>query len=157
LLQGQMLSLLMDPDPGMQTAWMRLFIENLSDQVANHTPGDLNGVKPDGITYHHNGHYPAYGISAISTHGGVYDVLRGTPFELTDPARMSFRQVLLAARHYAHPYDWPIGLSGRHPLSGTIGNARSPILALSLDPDPVLGNAPDRELAGAYVRLWGQP
>lgn len=157
LLQGQMLSLLMDPDPGMQTAWMRLFIENLSDQVANHTPGDLNGFKPDGTTYHHNGHYPAYGIGAISTLGGVFDVLRGTPFELTDPARMSFRQVLLAARHYAHPYDWPIGLSGRHPFSGTIGNARSPILALSLYPDPVLGNAPDRELAGAYVRLWGQP
>jgi chondroitin-sulfate-ABC endolyase/exolyase len=157
LAQGQLLSLLMEPDENLQVAWLRAFSRSISQQIAETTPGDANGFKPDGTAFHHNGHYPAYAIGGISTLGQIFDVLRETPFTPEDAARMSFRRVLLAARAYSQLLDWPIGISGRHPFSGSIGAANGAFAALAQYPDPISGTPPDREIAAAYVRLWGQP
>ncbi|MEX2382149.1 MAG: chondroitinase family polysaccharide lyase [Opitutales bacterium] len=157
LAQGQMLSVLMEPDEQIQIAWLRSLSVSLSRQIADLRTGDANGFKPDGTGFHHNGHYPAYAIGGINTLGQIFDVSHETPFELEEPARLAFRQVLLAARAYSQKFDWPIGISGRHPFSGGIASASGAFAALAQYPDPVLNTTPDREVAAAYVRLWGQP
>lgn len=157
LAQGQFLSLLMEPDEDVQVAWMRALSDSLTRQISDMRPGGEGGYKPDGTAFHHQGHYPAYAIGGINTLGEIFDVLRGTPFELGKPARMSFRNVLFAARTYSQPLDWPIGISGRHPFEGNIVRAEEAFRALAQYPDPYDGTAPDREIASAYVRLWGQP
>jgi chondroitin-sulfate-ABC endolyase/exolyase len=157
LLQGQLLSILLEPDESLQVAWLRAFSRSIADQISDLRPGDADGFKSDGTTFHHFGHYPAYGIGAISTLGDTFDALRETPFAFHEPARLSFRNVLLAAQIYSNPRDWPIGISGRHPFSGNINSSRQAFAALAQYADPAVGTPPDRALAGAYLQLWGAP
>ncbi len=157
MMQGMLLSILMEPDNQIRVAWLRAFSEKMSDRIVDKGVGDVNGFKPDGTAFHHSGHYPAYASGAIRVLGEVFETFHDTPFELRDDARMRFRDVLLALRLHSQKLDWPIGISGRHPFSGNYGIAQNAFAALAKYPDPQRETAPDREIASAYSRIWGTP
>ncbi|HKJ91379.1 MAG TPA: chondroitinase family polysaccharide lyase, partial [Oceanipulchritudo sp.] len=154
---GQMLGLLMETDPARRASWMKAYQSGLSRTLATVMPGDGLGLKPDGTAFHHNGHYPAYAVGAFNTLGFLFEVLRETPFSPGIEARKAFRDALLAARVYSQRYDWPIGLSGRHPFSGNINSLKGAFAALAACPHPGSGLTPDPEMSAAYLRLWGTP
>ncbi|NBD38955.1 MAG: hypothetical protein GVY10_10330, partial [Verrucomicrobia bacterium] len=155
--EGQLLGLLMEEDPSLRARWVKAFRDALSASLATVEPGDGLGLKPDGTAFHHNGHYPAYAVGAFSTLGDIIDELRETPFVLTQNAHTALRRAVLAMRIYSQEKDWPIGLSGRHPFSGSIAGQRDTFAALAAYPHPETGATPDPEVAAAYMRLWGYP
>lgn len=154
---GQLLGLLMEDDPVVRAAWLQAYQHTLSQTLATVMPGDGLGLKPDGTAFHHNGHYPAYAIGAFQTLGILFDHLRDTPFQPTGSAHIAFRRSLLAARIYSQKFDWPIGISGRHPFSGNIQSLQRAFSAVAAYPDPVTGITPDPEMSVALLRLWGNP
>lgn len=155
--EGQLLGLLMEENPSLRARWVKAFRDALSGSLATVEPGDGLGLKPDGTAFHHNGHYPAYAVGAFSTLGDIIDELRGTPFVFTKDAHSALRRAVLAMRIYSQEKDWPIGLSGRHPFSGSIAGQRDTFAALAAYPHPETGASPDPEVAAAYMRLWGYP
>lgn len=155
IAHGQLLSLLMEEDSERKAAWLMAYQSTLSETLSTVTPGDGLGLKPDGTAFHHNGHYPAYAIGAFGTLGKIFDYLWDTPFQPTPPAHIAFRKALLASRLYSQKFDWPIGIGGRHPFSGSISSLRNAFLALAKYPEPLSGRTPDPEVSGAILRLWG--
>ncbi|MDD7987457.1 chondroitinase family polysaccharide lyase [Lentisphaera marina] len=119
---------------------------------------DERGVfKIDGTAWHHWGHYPAYGIGAFASVGNLFQVLKGTSYKVWGPGHANFRRALLASRIYSQKFDWGIGISGRHPLDGNIKSLKSSFLNLALAGSPDGSESLDREVASAYMRLWGLP
>ena len=84
------------------------------------TPGNVGGIKPDGCVFHHGGHYPAYAIGGLATLGDFFACINGTDFNVSSDARMSLANALFAMSAYCNYKDWPNGISGRHPLDGSI-------------------------------------
>lgn len=154
---GLLLGLLLEEDPELRAAWVKAFSNSLSHTLAMELPGDGLGLKPDGTAFHHNGHYPAYAIGAFSTLGQLFSHLQDTAFEPSAEAHAAFRNALLASRIYSHTFDWPTGISGRHPFSGDIRSLRNAFQALAAYPHPVCGSKPDPEVSAAFLRLWGNP
>jgi chondroitin-sulfate-ABC endolyase/exolyase len=156
-IKGQLLGLLMEDDPTLRASWLKAYQNSQSNALATVMPGDGLGFKPDGTAFHHNGHYPAYATGAFSSLGFLFDHLRETPFQFSVPAQAAFRNALLTARIYSQKFDWPIGICGRHPFSGSISGQQRAFRALAAYPDPVTGITPDPEMSAALVRLWGNP
>ncbi|MEC3907169.1 chondroitinase family polysaccharide lyase, partial [Tamlana sp. 2201CG12-4] len=114
------------------------------------------GFKVDGTVWHHNGHYPAYGIGAFRTISKVVNFLSGTSFRVGIEGHKNFKNAFLATRLYSHKFDWGFGNSGRHPLeNGGIKKLKSSYLLLANAGNPEGTSVIDKEVAGAYIRLWG--
>ncbi|WDE97827.1 chondroitinase family polysaccharide lyase [Lentisphaera profundi] len=117
---------------------------------------DERGVfKIDGTSWHHRGHYPAYGVGAFTSVGKLFQAFHGTSFSIWSEGHSNFRRALLASRVYSQKFDWGIGLSGRHPLHGNINGLKNSFLSLALAGTPDGRESLDKELAAAYRRLWG--
>ncbi len=84
------------------------------------TPGNVGGIKPDGCVFHHGGHYPAYAIGGLATLGDFFTCINGTEFTVSAEARLNLANALFAMSEYCNFKDWPNGISGRHPLDGSI-------------------------------------
>ena len=148
---GQLMSLLIMPDGDEKVGVIKHYSSVLSKVMAHETPGNDNGFKIDGTAFHHNGHYPAYALSAFNNASTVINWLSNTPFETTKNARFNFRRALLATRIYSNT-EWGIGMSGRHPFGGRelTGDA---FLLTALSGDPVTDEREDREVLAAALRL----
>ena len=124
----------------------------------SYTDGTLGGIKVDGTSFHHGGHYPGYSVGAFAVLGDFCHFTRGTDFQIDEAARKVFKHTLLTLRDYTNLLDWGIAVCGRHPFNGFIPDrdiqayARLALLGdvtgsgMSLDPD----------LASAYVALGGK-
>lgn len=64
------------------------------------------GFKPDGTSWHHNGHYPAYGVGAFGSVPKLIKTLSGTQFSIGIEGRKNFEKALLTTRLYSQFYDW---------------------------------------------------
>lgn len=121
------------------------------------TPGNVGGIKPDGCVFHHGGHYPAYAIGGLATLGDFFACINGTDFNVSSDARMSLANALFAMSAYCNFKDWPNGISGRHPLDGSISaDVVETFGQLSLAGG--LYNAEeniDSKLGAEYLRLGG--
>lgn len=80
-----------------------------------HTPGILDGYKPDGTVFHHMGPYAAYGRDALIGSIPVVGDLTDTPFALDSFAANVLRDAMLTMHTTTNTDEWPIGLAGRHP------------------------------------------
>src|SRR5690606_30682108 len=79
------------------------------------------GFKVDGTSWHHNGHYPAYGFGAFKSMPKIIKILSGTQFRVGTEGHRNFKHAFLTTRAYSQMYDWGFGNAGRHPLeSNTI-------------------------------------
>ena len=123
-----------------------------------YTDGTLGGIKIDGTSFHHGGHYPGYSVGAFAALGEFCWFSEGTDFVIDEPARKVFKHTLMTLNDYTNLLDWGIGVCGRHPFNGDIPyNDVTAFARLALLGDlSGTGAAVDHELAGAYLALGGK-
>lgn len=123
-----------------------------------YTDGTVGGIKIDGTSFHHGGHYPGYSVGAFAVLGDYCRFTKDTDFQIDVPARKVFKHTLLTLLDYTNLRDWGIGVCGRHPFNGDIPErdvaayARLAMLGDLTDS----GMSVDPELAGAYLYLQGK-
>ncbi|MBD0831643.1 chondroitinase family polysaccharide lyase [Aestuariibaculum sediminum] len=115
------------------------------------------GFKVDGTSWHHNGHYPAYGIGAFKSVPKIINTLAGTRFRIGKEGHENFRKAFLATRIYSQLYNWGFGNAGRHPLENNgIESLQEQFLLMANAGNPEGTSKIDKEVAAAYLRLWGK-
>ena len=156
LLDAKIISAMMASDPAEKYAKMAALSRWVSGSL-DYSPGTLGGFKPDGTSFHHGGHYPAYSVGAFAAVGDFCHYTAGTDFVITEDARRTFKHVLLTMCEYCNLTDWGVGICGRHPFNGFIPKADIEAYAsLALLGDLTgSGLDADPELGGAYLYLGG--
>ena len=157
LLNGRIISAMLQYTDEEKYTAMRHLSDWLSASL-RYTQGTIGGVKVDGTTFHHGGHYPAYTVGALGNLGVFCMLTKDTDLILTHESRLHLKKALLTMRNYCSGTSWGLGICGRRPLSGTM---KGPEIA-ALGHLAVLGDltgagkAVDHELAGAYLNLGGK-
>ncbi len=156
LLMPKLISALLIPIEKEKERALRGLSRWLSTSL-EYTPGTIGGIKVDGTTFHHGGFYPSYTIGVLATIGQYIAFTSATDYELTENARRHLKKAFLTMRNYCNLYEWGIGISGRHPFSGKMGQEDVESFArLSLAGDlSGKGDSFDRQLAADYLRLLG--
>lgn len=114
------------------------------------------GFKVDGTAWHHNGHYPAYGIGAFRTVPKVIRTLAGTRFRIGTDGHANFKRAFLASRVYSQLFNWGFGNAGRHPLENNgIHGLKDQFLQMAYSGNPEGTSKIDEDVAAAYLRIWG--
>ncbi len=113
------------------------------------------GFKVDGTSWHHSGHYPAYGIGAFNNVPKVINILARTRFRIKTEGHKNFKNAFLTTRLYSQMYDWGFGNAGRHPFSGDISRLKQQYLLMANAGNPNGKEVIDKDVAAAYLRLWG--
>ena len=123
----------------------------------SYTVGTLGGVKVDGTSFHHGGHYPGYSVGAFAVLGDWCWFTKDTDFVLDESARKVLKHTLMAMHDYTNLRDWGVGVSGRHPFNGAIAEKDVTAYArLALLGDLTgSGASADPELGGAFLALGG--
>lgn len=118
-----------------------------------------NGIgvfKVDGTSWHHGGHYPAYGMGAFQNIPPVIYTLSGTQFRIQEAGHENFKKAFLTTRLYSQLIDYGFGNAGRHPLeNNSIKSLKSQFLDMANAGNPENTSAIDTEVAAAYLRIWG--
>ncbi len=113
------------------------------------SPGTIGGIKIDGTSFHHGGHYPAYSVPGLSSVGKYLKCVNRTQFTLNQDAFAVLKFALLSLSRQTNLRDWGIGVAGRHPFNGSINkNGVLTFAYAAMVPAEI-----DRELAGEYLRL----
>ena len=156
LLDSKVIAVMLQSDDKARYAYMDLLGKWVSSSML-YSDGTLGGLKPDGTSFHHGGHYPSYSVGAFAAVGNWCFFTRDTDFAPSAEGRSCFKKTLMAMRNYSHTRDWGFGISGRHPLDGAIPDPDVEAYArLALLGDLTgSGKAADPELAGAYIALEG--
>ena len=156
LLDAKLIAAMMTSDPAARYAKMAALSRWMSGSLS-YSPGTLGGLKPDGTSFHHGGHYPAYSVGAFAAVGDFCRYTQGTEFVISEDARKTFKHVLMTMCEYCNLTDWGVGVCGRHPFNGFIPKADIEAFAsLALLGDLTgSGLDADPELGGAYLYLGG--
>jgi chondroitin-sulfate-ABC endolyase/exolyase len=137
-----------------QVALLQAYSNYLSITLAQ--KNEQWGFKEDGTAWHHNGHYPAYGIGAFRNVPKPLNILSKTRFRITTAGHQNFKNAFMAARIYSQKFDWGFGNAGRHPLEENgIKSLKNQFLLMANAGDPTAKAEIDTEVAAAYLRLWG--
>ena len=157
LHNAKVISAMLQKDDATKYACMKALGSWTSGSL-RYTDGTLGGVKVDGTSFHHGGHYPGYSVGAFASLGDFCFFTEGTDFVIDETARKVFKHTLMTLRDYCNLRDWGIGVCGRHPLNGAIPDRDVTAYArLALLGDLTGNGAPvDAELAGAYIALGGK-
>ena len=157
LLDAKLVAAMMTPDPSERYAKMAALSRWLSGSIC-YSPGTLGGFKPDGTSFHHGGHYPAYSVGAFAALGDFCGYTAGTDFVIGEDSRRVLKHALLTMRDYCNLTDRGVGICGRHPFNGFIPKADIEAFAsLALLGDLTgSGLGADPDLGGAYLYLGGQ-
>lgn len=114
------------------------------------------GFKIDGTSWHHNGHYPAYGFGAFQNVPKVIKTLSRTRFRVKTEGHANFKKAFLNTSAYSQKFNWGFGNAGRHPLENNgIESLKEQYLMMAQAGDPTGASKIDKEVAAAYLRLWG--
>ncbi len=114
------------------------------------------GFKVDGTVWHHNGHYPAYGMGAFRNVPKVIQTLSQTQYRIGEKGHSNFRNAFLATRLYSQLTDFGFGNAGRHPFEGNnIESLKRQYLQMAYSGNPDNTEKVDKEVASAYLRIWG--
>ncbi len=156
LLDAKIIAAMLDSDPATRYSKMKCLSRWVSGSL-DYSPGTLGGLKVDGTSFHHGGHYPAYSVGAFAAVGDFCHYTKDTDFVITEDARRTFKHALLTMRDYCNLTDWGVGICGRHPFNGFIPKADIEAFAsLALLGDLTgSGLGADPELGGAYFYLGG--
>lgn len=156
LLLPKMVACMLQDTPELQQSHMNALTRWMEGSM-RYSHGTLGGIKVDGTTFHHGGHYPAYAEGAYSTLGTYFRLVEGTCFTPSADARSCVKKGLLSLRASCNLYDWGIGISGRHPFGGQIPyKVRNTYGYLAMLGDLTGSGSPyDPELGGAFLHLRG--
>ena len=139
--------------PEMQAGMLMAYSNYLSVTLAQQN--EEWGFKVDGTAWHHNGHYPAYGLGAFQTVPKIINTLSGTRFRVGIEGHKNFKNAFLASRVYSQLYNWGFGNAGRHPLEdGGIASLKGQFLQMAYAGNPDGTSKIDKDVAAAYLRLW---
>lgn len=156
LLNNKIIAVMLQDDDSRRHAYMKLLGDWVSSSLL-YTEGTLGGLKPDGTSFHHGGHYPSYSVGAFAAVGDWCNFTKDTEYVPDEEGRKCFKRTLLAMQDYSHTRDWGFGICGRHPLDGAIPEVD--VLAYAslamLGDLTGSGMAADPDLAGAYMALGG--
>lgn len=124
----------------------------------SYSDGTLGGIKVDGTSFHHGGHYPGYSVGAFGVLGDYCWFTKDTDFAIDEPARRVFKHTLMTLLDYCNLRDWGVGVCGRHPFNGAIPEKDVEAFArLALLGDLTGSGQPaDPELGGAFLLLAGK-
>lgn len=156
LLNSKVIAAMLIKDEAKRYAHMKMLGEWVSASMLC-SDGTLGGIKPDGTSFHHGGHYPGYSIGAFAAVGDWCWFTKDTDFAPAEDGRQAFKKSLMAMQNYSHTREWGIAVCGRHPLDGTIPDKDVTAFARLAMLGDLTGNgkAADPELAGAYIALGG--
>lgn len=156
LLNSKVIAVMLQKEDKARYAYMKLLGEWVSSSML-YSDGTLGGLKPDGTSFHHGGHYPSYSVGAFAAVGDFCHFTGNTDFAPSEEGRRCFKTSLMAMRNYSHIRDWGIAVCGRHPLDGAIPEPDVLAFArLAMSGDLTgQGLEADPELAGAYIALGG--
>ncbi len=151
---GALSTVLMTKDMDERVYWTHALSRNLSGTIANVLNTHDAGIKPDGTTYHHWGHYPAYAVGGMAVGARLIRWLSGTPFSIAPAAHQVYASAMRAQRIYMNGGDVPNGIAGRHPFR-THFDLSGAYLTMALAGTPDGANEIDPHFATAYLRLAG--
>lgn len=153
----KVISAMLQPDGKSRYAYMKA-LTAWTDATMTFSNGTLGGLKVDGTSFHHGGHYPAYSVGAFAELGNFCQLVRDTDLKLGEDSRKCFKKSLLALQNYCQVRDWGFGVCGRHPFNGKIPGPDVEAFAKLAVLGDLSGNGGevDRELAGAYLALGGK-
>ncbi len=118
-----------------------------------YTSGTIGGIKVDGTSFHHGGHYPAYSVPGFASIGSYLELVNETRFSLDERSRDVFKFALLSLARQTNLRDWGLGVSGRHPFHAE-GNGNISKKGVQAFAHAAQAFSPiDRDLAGHYLRL----
>lgn len=139
-----------------QSALLKNYSNYISKTLA--LDNEAGVFKIDGTSWHHDGHYPAYGIGAFASLPSVIFTLSQTQYRISEAGHKNFKKALMTTRLYSQLYDYGFGNAGRHPLVdnyNSIGSLKIPYLLMARSGNPEGTSLIDKEIAAAYRRLWG--
>lgn len=153
----RVISAMLQPSDEDKYAYMKALGSWTSGSLA-FTDGTLGGLKVDGTSFHHGGHYPGYTVGALASLGDFIFYTEGTDFSIDLPARQNLKYALLTLYDYTNGRDWGIGVCGRHPFNGRIPDADVETYARLARLGDLTGSGKnvDPQLAGAYIALGGK-
>ena len=139
-----------------QAALLTAYSKYISTILTQQKEG--GGFKVDGTVWHHGGHYPAYGIGAFNNVPKLIKILSRTRFRIDTEGHQNFKKAFLSTRIYSQRFDWGFGNAGRHPLEngGSIIRLKNKYLLMVYAGSPDGSSEIDRDVAAAYLRLWGK-
>jgi len=141
--------------PEKQAAILRAYKNYISITLAQQN--QEWGFKIDGTAWHHNGHYPAYGMGAFRNVPKIIQTVSGTKFRIGTAGHQNFKNAFLATRLYSQKLDYGFGNAGRHPLEdNSIRSLKGQYLQMAYSGNPEGTETVDKEVAAAYMRLWGK-
>lgn len=157
LHNAKVISAMLLPDDAQRYAAMKALGEWTSGSLS-YTDGTLGGIKVDGTSFHHGGHYPGYSVGAFAVLGDYCWFTKDTDFVIDEPARRVFKHTLMTLRDYCNLRDWGVGVCGRHPFNGNIPEKDVEAFArLAMLGDLTgAGHDVDPELGGAFLALGGK-
>ena len=157
LHNAKVISAMLQSDDEKRYAAMKALGEWTSGSLS-YTDGTLGGIKVDGTSFHHGGHYPGYSVGAFAVLGDFCWFTKDTDFVIDEPARRVFKHTLMTIRDYCNLRDWGVGVCGRHPFNGAIPERDVEAYArLAMLGDLTgSGSSVDPELAGAFIALGGK-
>jgi len=147
--------LLMDDGPE-KVAYMAAFHRYLAWALRS-TPGWAGGLKPDGCSYHHWGHYPSYSFGLLQGASWLCHVLRDTPWALTAEETAFLERTVTAFIFQGNP-AMPPSLEGRVPFRGlnNTGAVEAFRLLAGRAPDPVPEGFRSFNYGGFGVSRFGE-
>lgn len=158
LHNAKVISAMLQPDDAQKYAAMKALGVWTSGSLT-YTDGTLGGVKVDGTSFHHGGHYPGYSVGAFGVLGDYCWFTKDTDFAISEPARRVFKHTLMTLRDYCNLRDWGVGVSGRHPfVNGAIPEKDVDAFARLAMLGDLTGTGAeyDPELGGAFLTLGGK-
>ena len=147
-MRSMLICILMLPDSPEKAARLAGFSRFFSRNLGWKTPGWMGGFKPDGMVFHHWGHYPSYIFGALSSAARICYVLSGTPWAVTPEAFQTLKNAVAAADIYCMS-DTALPLHGRIPFRPF---TNAPVIFAAR----TLGKAGDGEMAALYRRIGGR-
>ncbi len=124
------------------------------DTSLKYSPGTMGGIKVDGTGFHHGGLYPAYSNGGLAGLGEYLAITKETQYMLAIEAQKNLKQALSAMINYSANNEWGFGICGRHPLGGKFSNELIEAIGQQAAcGNPETGEAIDKEMASAYLRL----
>ncbi len=126
------------------------------DRFLIHTYGQKDGLKKDGLSYHHSVSYDGY-MYAFSTISTVFKSLENTNFQIDQPSYLRFRDAIYAQLMYSNDAAvMPFSMGGRSPQKKTTTLSAATLSKVAISGGKILGlTTADPLLAGIYNRKYG--
>src|SRR5690606_10698250 len=130
---------------------LKLYIE----RFLKNQKGTTDGMKPDGTTFHHYGHYNSYAYSFQAIVDPVLYILRGTDFLIDAEAYKNLRKVVYAQYLMCNTIQFANSLTGRHTFFSPITFSGGFFTRMAQIGGEILNTTIDPIVAGMRTRIYG--